>query len=139
MRRLLHQGESLLGRVNDEALIARSGIGPKLGLSMLSAMNTDQLTMAIATGNANLLTTVPGIGKKIASRIVLELKDKIGAGWITTPQVEALQDNQDVLEALVSLGYSAAEAARAIGSLPKSVNLPLEERITLALQYFGGK
>jgi Holliday junction DNA helicase RuvA len=116
-----------------------SGIGPKLGLSMLSVMNPDQLTMAIATGNADLLTTVPGIGKKIASRIVLELKDKIGAGWITTPQSESLQGNQDVLEALVSLGYSAAEAARAIANLPKSGNLPMEERITLALQYFGGK
>ena len=116
-----------------------SGIGPKLGLAMLSAMNTDQLTMAIATGNADLLTDIPGVGKKIASRIVLELKDKIGAGWITPAATEITQENTDVLGALVSLGYSAAEASRAIGSLPKSGNLSLEEKIKLALQYFGGK
>jgi Holliday junction DNA helicase RuvA len=120
-------------------LLSVSGIGPKLGLAMLSAMRTEQLAMAIATGNADLLTAVPGIGKKIASRIVLELKDKIGAGWLTTPEAESIQGNQDVLEALISLGYSAAEAARAIASLPKTGDQPLEEKIKLALQYFGGK
>ena len=122
-----------------QVLTSVSGIGPKLGLSMLSAMNTDQLTMAIATGNADLLTNIPGIGKKIASRIVLELKDKIGAGWITTAATEITQENTDVLGALISLGYSAAEASRAIASLPKAGNLSLEEKIKLALQYFGGK
>jgi Holliday junction DNA helicase RuvA len=122
-----------------QILTSVSGIGPKLGLSMLSAMNTEQLTMAIATGNADLLTAVPGIGKKIASRIILELKDKIGAGWITTAATEITQENTDVLGALISLGYSAAEASRAIASLPKSGNLSLEEKIKLALQYFGGK
>jgi Holliday junction DNA helicase RuvA len=122
-----------------QVLTSVSGIGPKLGLSMLSAMNTEQLTMAIATGNADLLTAVPGIGKKIASRIILELKDKIGAGWITTAATEITQENADVLGALISLGYSAAEASRAIVSLPKTSNLSLEEKIKLALQYFGGK
>jgi holliday junction DNA helicase RuvA len=120
-------------------LISVSGIGPKLGLAMLSGMKSEQLTMAIATGNDDLLTTIPGIGKKIASRIILELKDKIGAGWITTPQSEIVQENTDVLGALISLGYSAAEAARAIASFPRSNNLSLEEKIKLALQYFGGK
>ena len=122
-----------------EILTTVSGIGPKLGLSLLSAMNTDQLTMAIATGNADLLTTVPGVGKKIASRIVLELKDKIGAGWITTAITEVAQENTDVLGALISLGYSAAEASRAVGNLPKTKGLSLEDKITLALQYFGSK
>jgi len=116
-----------------------SGIGPKLGLAMLSAMTTDQLTMAIATGNADLLTSIPGIGKKIASRIVLELKEKIGAGWITTQQAEFTAENTDVLSALTSLGYSAAEAARAVSSLPAKNNLSLEDKIKMALQYFAGK
>jgi holliday junction DNA helicase RuvA len=120
-------------------LLGVSGIGPKLGLAMLSGMKSEQLTMTIATGNADLLTTIPGIGKKIASRIILELKDKIGAGWITTPQSEITQENTDVLGALISLGYSAAEAARAIASLPRGNNLSLEEKIKLTLQYFGGK
>lgn len=116
-----------------------SGIGPKAALSMLSAMDVEQLTMAIATGNADLLTTVPGIGKKIASRIVLELKDKIGAGWISTAVAEVAQENTDVLGALVSLGYSAAEAARAVASLPKTKDQSLEDKIKLALQYFSHK
>jgi len=122
-----------------EILLGVSGVGPKLGLSMLSAMTTDQLTMAIASGNANLLTSIPGIGNKIASRVVLELKDKIGAGWITTQQAEFSAENTDVLAALTSLGYSAAEAARAVASLPARNKLSLEDKIKLALQYFSNK
>ncbi len=122
-----------------QILIGVSGIGPRVALLMLSAMNTEQLAMAIATGNADLLTNVPGIGKKIASRIVLELKDKIGAGWITTAATEVAQENTDVLGALISLGYSAAEASRAITSLPQTKDQSLEEKIKLALQYFGKK
>ena len=114
-----------------------SGIGPKTGLAMLSSMTVEQITVAIASGNADVLTSVPGIGKKMASRIILELKDKIGAGWISSAQAESAVDNKDVLEALVSLGYSQAEAARAVGSLPAKNNLKLEEKITLALQYFS--
>ena len=120
-------------------LVGVSGIGPKLAVTMLSSMTAEQLTGAIATGNADLLNTVPGVGKKTANRIVLELKEKIGAGWISTPEAESVQENRDVLGALVSFGYSAAEATRAIASLPKSDNLPLEEKIKLALQYFAGK
>lgn len=116
-----------------------SGVGPKVGLGMLSSMNVEQLTLAIASGNADLLTSVPGIGKKLASRIVLELKDKIGTGWLATAQAEYAADNKDVLEALVALGYSTSEAARAIASLPAKSSLDLEEKIKMALQYFSGQ
>jgi len=95
--------------------------------------------MAIVTGSVDLLTIVPGIGKKVANRLVLELKEKIGAGWITTPAAQLAQENTDVLAALTSLGYSVAEANRAVATLPPSSDLSLEERIKLALQYFGGK
>lgn len=122
-----------------DILIGVSGIGPKLALSMLSAMNPEQLSMAIASGSADLLTTVPGIGKKIASRLILELKEKIGAGWIVTPATQVAQENADVLAALTSLGYSAAEATRAVSSLPSDSNLSLEEKLKLALQSFGSK
>ncbi len=121
-----------------ESLNTVTGIGPKLGLAMLSAMSVDNLTMAIATGNTDLLTAVPGIGKKTASRIVLELKDKIAAGWITTPTTQLARENADVLAALTSLGYTAAEATKAIATLP-ATTLSLEEKIKLVLQYFGGK
>ena len=122
-----------------QMLIGVSGLGPRLALAMLSAMNVEQLTMAIVTGSSDLLTTVPGIGKKVASRLILELKEKIGAGWVITPATEIAQENADVLAALTSLGYSASEATRAVVTLPPSPDLKLEEKIKLALQYFGGK
>ncbi|TET48178.1 MAG: Holliday junction branch migration protein RuvA, partial [Dehalococcoidia bacterium] len=61
-----------------QTLIGVSGLGPKLALAMLSGMSIEQMVTAIATGSADLLTVIPGIGKKVASRIVLELKEKIG-------------------------------------------------------------
>ena len=122
-----------------ETLIGVSGLGPRLALAMLSGMSAEQMTMAIATGSTDLLTTIPGIGKKMANRLVLELKEKIGAGWISTPATQIAQENADVLAALMTLGYSAAEATKAIAALPPSSDLSLEEKIKLALQYFGGK
>jgi len=122
-----------------KALINVSGLGPKMALAMLSAMDIEQLIMAIATGNAELLTGIPGIGKKMANRLVLELKDKIGAGLITAPAVQLAEENADVLAALTSLGYSASEATRALASLPRDQELSLEEKVKLALGYFGGK
>ncbi len=120
-------------------LINVTGLGPKLALAVLSAMEIEQLAIAIATGNAELLTSIPGIGKKMAQRLVLELKDKIGAGMVTTAAVELAEENTDVLAALTSLGYSAAEASRALASLPRDEKLSLEEKVKLALEYFGGK
>ncbi|MFC1990749.1 Holliday junction branch migration protein RuvA [Chloroflexota bacterium] len=122
-----------------DTLLGVSGLGPRLALAMLSAMSTEQLTMAIATGSVDLLTMTPGIGKKVASRIILELKEKIGAGWIAAPATQIARENADVLAALTSLGYSAAEATRAVATLPASPDLPLEEKIKQALSYFGGK
>ena len=121
-----------------QTLISVSGLGPKLALAMLSAMNVDKLTMAIATGSTDLLTVIPGIGKKVANRLILELKEKIGAGWITAPAALA-QENADVLAALTSLGYSVSEANQAVATLPPSSDLSLEEKLKLALGYFGGK
>jgi len=122
-----------------QTLLGVSGLGPKLALAMLSAMSLDKLTMAIATGSVDLLTIVPGIGKKVADRLILELKDKIAAGWVTTPAAQLAEVNTDVLAALTSLGYSVAEATRAVATLPSAPDLSLEEKIKLALQYFGGR
>jgi Holliday junction DNA helicase RuvA len=122
-----------------QTLLGVSGLGPKLALAMLSAMSLDKLTMAIATGSTDLLKVIPGIGKKTADRIILELKDKIAVGWITTPAAQLAEENTDVLAALTSLGYSVAEATRAVATLPPSSDLSLEEKIKLALQYFTSK
>ncbi len=122
-----------------QTLLDVSGIGPKLALSMLSAMSVEQLTMAIATGSTDLLTTIPGIGKKLASRVVLELKEKVGAAWVAAPATGLAQENADVLSALTSLGYSAAEATKAVATLPADPKLSLEEKVKVALGYLGGR
>jgi Holliday junction DNA helicase RuvA len=114
-----------------------SGVGPKLALAMLSAMSAEKLTMAIAAGSAELLSEVPGIGKKMASRLVLELKGKLAAGM--PAPAELAEENADVLAVLTSLGYSVREAIRAIAALPQDKKLSLEAKVKLALQYFGGK
>jgi len=118
-------------------LIGVSGLGPKLAVAMFSAMSVEKLTMAIATGSADLLTVIPGIGKKMANRLILELKDKIGAGLITAPA--QLTEETEVLAALTSLGYSVSEATRAVAALPPGSELSLEERVKMALQYFTTK
>jgi Holliday junction DNA helicase RuvA len=120
-----------------ETLIGVTGLGPKLSLALLSAMAPDQVIMAIASGNADLLDTVPGIGKKVASRIVLELKEKIGAGLAISPTDHVSEENADVLGALTSLGYSAAEAVKAVAALPSNSKLNLEDKVKMALQYLG--
>jgi len=120
-------------------LISVSGLGPKLALAMLSAMNIEKLTMAIATSGADLLTEIPGIGKKMAHRLILELKDKLGAGWITTPAAQIAEENAEVVAALTSLGYSVSEATKAVASLPPDSELSLEDRVKLALAYFTTK
>lgn len=118
-------------------VIGVSGLGPRTALGMLSAMDVNRLALAIATGNSSVLTQVPGIGKKTADRIILELKDKINAAWITAPAAGAVQEDTEVIAALISLGYSAGEANRAVSALPTTPNLSLEEKIKLALQQLG--
>jgi Holliday junction DNA helicase RuvA len=122
-----------------QTLIGVSGLGPKLALSMLSVMSVEKLAMAIASSAADLLSEVPGIGKKTANRIILELKEKVAAGWLTTPPPEFAEENAEVLAALTSLGYSVREASHAVATLPAEQNLSLEEKIKLALQYFTVK
>jgi len=115
-------------------LTSVSGVGPKIALSMLSAMNPGQLAMAIATGNVDVLCQVPGVGKKTASRLTLELKGKLEGFRAGAPMAEG---DAEVMAALTGLGYSSAEAASAVASLPDSPELTVEERIRLALQYFA--
>jgi Holliday junction DNA helicase RuvA len=114
-----------------------SGLGPKTALNMLSAMSSDQLSLAIASASVEMLTSISGIGKKTADRIILELKDKVGAFVTVTPAGRIAQENTDVLSALTSLGYSVAEASHAVAIIPSDKKLSLEERIKLALQYLG--
>jgi Holliday junction DNA helicase RuvA len=120
-----------------ETLLTVSGIGPKVGMGILSSAPADTLRLAIAQGNLDVLTALPGIGKKTAQRLVLELKGKVdvsGLGEVS----ELTPVDKDVMDALINLGYSAAEAARAARSVPSNVKT-IEERVRIALQYFGGR
>ncbi len=118
-----------------EILLTVSGIGPKVALAVLSAASVDTLRLAIAQGNLDVLTAIPGIGRKTAQRLVLELKGKIdvsGLGEVT----ELTPVDQDVMNALITLGYSAAEATRAARSVPANAKT-LEDRLRHALQDLG--
>lgn len=125
-----------------ESFLSVSGVGPKVALSLLSAGDPAEIRMAIAGGDTARLSRVPGIGKKTAERLVLELKGKIDlkglpviAGAPGQPAASGL--NAELAELLVSLGYSSAEVAAAVASLPADAPPELEERLRLALRYFG--
>lgn len=114
-------------------LISVSGVGPKVALSLLSSLAIEQLAMAITSGNAELISQAPGIGKKVASRIVIELRGRLEREWKEAALPLAPED-ADAIAALTSLGYSLREATQAISSLPNSSELSLEEKVKLALQ-----
>jgi holliday junction DNA helicase RuvA len=120
-----------------QMLLSVSGIGPKVALTMLSALSVEELVSAIAGGSEAMLTSIPGIGKKLAGRLVLELKDKITTGAASVRITPVGEGDDDVIVALLSMGFSASEASRAIGSISKEKQLPLEEKLRLALGYLG--
>jgi holliday junction DNA helicase RuvA len=113
-------------------LIKISGVGPRTALSVLSGMSVPELAQAVSMQEAGRLVKVPGIGKKTAERLLLELKGKLGPD-LGLPASGASSDAQaDILQALVSLGYSDKEAALALKALPKDVGV--SEGIKLALK-----
>ncbi len=112
-------------------LIKISGVGPRTALAVLSGMSVDDLVQAIAAQDSSRLTRVPGIGKKTAERLLLELKGKLA------PAVSAggtpVSDHQgDIVQALMALGYSEKEAALAVRSLPADVSV--SDGIKIALR-----
>lgn len=117
-------------------LIGVSGVGPRVALSLLSALRPDQLALAIASGNADLLSQVPGVGKKMASRLALELKGRLEGEW---PSVQAAPGDGEIVAALASLGYSVQEAASAVAAIAGDAGLPTEERLRRALQHLAGR
>jgi len=97
-----------------ERLIAVSGIGPRLARVILSGMPPDDLLGAIAAGDLGRLATIPGVGKKTAERMVLELKDKMRELAAELPEKAAAPADHDVVSALINLGYKASQAERAV-------------------------
>lgn len=117
-----------------ELLLTVSGIGPRSALSILDIAPTETLRSAIAAGNATYLTNVSGIGKKTAEKIILELRDKVGAA--DALEHAALKGDVEALEAMKSLGYSIAEARDALKQVPASVETG-SERLREALRILG--
>jgi len=116
-----------------QTLLGVSGVGPKAALAMLSVMKADELTYAIASGNAAALARAPGVGQKLASRIVLDLRDKLVAG----APVALPADGSEVVAALMGLGYSQAEAMEAVARSEPPADASIEEKVRLALAYFA--
>ena len=114
-------------------LIRISGIGPRMALAVLSGMSVADLAQAIAAQQAGRLTKVPGIGKKTAERLLLELKGRLGPDLGAPGAAAPASDSQtDILQALLALGYSDKEAAAALQALPPDVGV--SEGIRLALK-----
>jgi len=118
-------------------LLKISGVGPKVALSVLSGMSVDDLSAAVAAEDAARLTRIPGIGKKTAERLVLELRDKlpkaIPAARAGAP--EAFAESADVLNALLGLGYNEREAQAAVRQLP--ADLQIADAIRQALKHLA--
>ena len=119
-----------------ETLLKISGVGPRTALSIMSTLSIDNLRNAVISERAEILTRVPGIGKKTAQKILLELKDKLAVGLEAMPSMLFDDVNSDVLDTLVALGYSIVEAQTAIQALPPDAPDSIEERVRMALQYF---
>lgn len=122
-------------RTTFRTLIKVTGIGARTALAILSGMSVDELASAIADQETARLMRVPGIGKKTAERLLLELRDKLGTPRTSAtgaPTGTAQSGRNDISDALTALGYSAAETQRALKSLPENVDVT--EGIRMALQ-----
>ena len=115
-----------------------SGVGPRLALSLLSVLEPLSLQTAVASGDVATLASAPGVGRRTASRIILDLKGKIDVGEADGAGFAAGGDSE-VLAALSALGYSPMEARAAVDSLPDSGDETVEDRIRLALQRFASR
>ena len=118
-----------------EALTAVNGVGPRGALNILSDMGPEILALAIESGDTDSFKGVHGVGKKTASRIVLELKGKLDVSDTTSPKPNR---DTELIEALLSLGYTMIEVTDALSSVKFGDNMQLEERLTITLKAIGG-
>lgn len=134
----LYGFESLDERALFERLIAVSGVGPKVALAVLSGLQPDALKRALAAEDVALLSSIPGVGKKTAQRLIVELKDKLDLPDLAPsggpgPEPAAAAEARD---ALLSMGFAPAEAAMALRDAPAGASA--EQLLKLALKALGG-
>lgn len=120
-----------------ELLLSVNGVGPKMALSILSVGNANEVRQAIAAGDTKFIQAANGVGKRVAERVVVDLKDKVGLEGADIAATGLLQSDtlllkDEAVAALVSLGYSAQDAARVLQAVDPAA--PTEERVRLALK-----
>ncbi len=120
-----------------ELLLGVSGVGPKVALSALSTLSPDAFRLAVANKEPGVVARVPGIGKRTAEKIVIELQGKLSPAAETLESLSHVMDvDMEVIEALVALGYSVVEAQRAVQQIPPEI-IGIEERLREALRFFS--
>lgn len=120
-----------------EQLLDVNGVGPKMALNMLSVGSANEVRQAIAGGDVKLIQQANGVGKRVAERVVVELKDKVGLVSVDLESTGLLQGQDslrkdEAVEALVALGFTAADASKSLASIDPE--LPIEDRVRLALK-----
>ena len=127
---------SLAAKKLFEMLITVQGVGPKAALAILSLGDAEQVRNAIANSDSGFVQKAAGVGKKTAERVVVDLSDKVGLpthyGRTETPLQTELNTSDEALEALMALGYTLADATKALENV--DVNLPTSQRVTEALK-----
>ena len=117
-------------------LLGVSGVGPRTGLQILNTLSREQIYQGVSQEKPEILSRVPGIGKKTAQKIIFELRDKLGDS-IMDRLVPISDTDADVIATLTALGYSIVEAQTALQAIPPDAPDEVEERVRLALQYFA--
>ena len=125
------------GREVFELLLKVNGIGPRLAMSILSTLNPDTIRRAVFNDQAELFNRVPGIGKKTAQKIILQLQDKLPSAEGLAPLSRVSEVDTEVLAALTTLGYSIVESQAALQYIPHDTPQDVETRLRIALQYFS--
>ena len=117
-------------------LLGADGVGPRLALAVLSTLSLDAIKRAVLSEQPEVFARVPGIGKKTSQKILIQLQGKVAADFEPGLHKRASQADDEVIEALISLGYSVVEAQSAIQALPPETPDTLEDKLRLCLQYF---
>lgn len=132
----LYGFSSLVAKKIFELLISVQGIGPKAGIAILSLAEAEEVRNAIANADAAFISKASGVGKKSAERVIVDLRDKVGApshyGATEAKIVKANKENDEALDALIALGFPLKEAMAALENVDAS--LSVEERIKMALK-----
>ncbi|HZD57633.1 MAG TPA: Holliday junction branch migration protein RuvA [Anaerolineales bacterium] len=133
----LYGFETPEGREFFDLLLGVNGVGPRLALAILSVLTPDTIRRSVFNEQAEVFSRVPGVGKKTAQKILFHLQDKITVVEGLEPMAAFSEVDSEVLNALTALGYSVVEAQAALQAIPPDAPQDVEERLRLALQYFG--